>query len=124
MLNFAGNLLYGKIPEQICAVGSLVNFSLFDNYFTSVGPECRKIIKSGVLDVRKNCIRGLPEQRSAEECDSFFLKPRSCLHPSWFTFMPCEVQPSSESDGDPPVRRRTKRKLVSYAALSRHRLML
>lgn len=129
VLNFAGNLLYGNIPEEICKLRSLVNFSLSDNYFSSVGPECEKAIKSGVLDVRKNCIQGLPEQRSAAECAAFLLKPRSCLNSSSYNLLPCKVQPSSSDHerADNPTaqpQRRPKRKLVSYAALSRHRLML
>ncbi|PON40828.1 LRR domain containing protein [Parasponia andersonii] len=118
VLNFAGNLLYGKVPEVVCELGNLVNFSLSDNYFTYVGPQCRKLIEDGVLDVRNNCIHGLPDQRSLEECALFFLKPRSCLHPSWFTIIPCEVHAPQKRTSS---KRYSKRKLVSYAALSRHR---
>ena len=118
ILNFAGNLLYGTVPEVVCELGNLVNFSLADNYFTYVGHQCRKRIKDGVLDVRNNCIRGLPDQRSAEECALFFLKPRSCLHPSWFTIIPCAVHAPMNRTSP---KRYSRRKLVSYAALSRHR---
>ncbi|BFG41890.1 hypothetical protein CerSpe_281640 [Prunus speciosa] len=92
-LNFAGNFLYGKVPEVVCELGNLANLSLSNNYFTMVGPICRKLIKSGVLDLRKNCIRDLADQRSVEECASFSLHPRSCQHPESFSFMPCKVPP-------------------------------
>ncbi|ONH91701.1 hypothetical protein PRUPE_8G131300 [Prunus persica] len=110
-LNFAGNFLYGKVPEVVCELGNLANLSLSNNYFTMVGPICRKLIKSGVLDLRKNCIRDLADQRSVEECASFSSHPRSCLHPESFSFMPCKVPPKA------------KEHLDSYAAPSRHRLM-
>ncbi|XP_021823932.1 uncharacterized protein At4g06744-like [Prunus avium] len=92
-LNFAGNFLYGKVPEVVCELGNLANLSLSNNYFTMVGPICRKLIKSGVLDLRKNCIRDLADQRSVEEYASFSLHPRSCQHPESFSFMPCKVPP-------------------------------
>ncbi|XP_062104799.1 uncharacterized protein At4g06744-like [Humulus lupulus] len=121
VLNFAGNLLYGKVPEVICELGSLRNFSLSDNYFTYVGPHCRRLIRNGVLDVKNNCVAGLPDQRSAEECALFFLKPRSCLHPSWFTFIPCQAHSHATPLKHTSPNRHSKRKLLSYAALSRHR---
>lgn len=110
-LNFAGNLLYGKVPEVVCELGNLVNLSLSNNYFTSVGPICRKLIKNGVLDLRKNCIQHLADQRSVEECALFFVNPRSCPHPATFSLLPCKVPPKS------------KRHLVAdNAAFSKHRL--
>ncbi|XP_030486316.2 uncharacterized protein At4g06744 [Cannabis sativa] len=133
VLNFAGNLLYGKVPEVICELGMLNNFSLADNYFTYVGPHCRRLISNGVLDVKNNCIHGagLSDQRSIEECALFFMKPRSCLHPSWFTFLPCRSNPHDHDHGhdhSAPFKRpalphhpHSKRKLLSYDALSRHR---
>ncbi|XP_015892782.2 uncharacterized protein At4g06744 [Ziziphus jujuba] len=116
-LNFAGNLLYGKVPEVVCGLGNLVNLSLSDNYFTQAGPICREQIKRGVLDLRKNCIHDLADQRSVKECTEFFSQPRSCLRPSsTFNIIPCGVQPTK-----PPPRRGSRRKLlVSYAALSRN----
>ncbi|KAK4340206.1 hypothetical protein RND71_041668 [Anisodus tanguticus] len=66
-LNFAGNLLNGQVPEVICSLKNLVNFTLSYNYFTRVGPICRGLIKNGVLNVEKNCIFDLPNQRSFVE---------------------------------------------------------
>ncbi|KAK8939904.1 hypothetical protein KSP40_PGU017503 [Platanthera guangdongensis] len=74
-LNLAGNLLYGTVPDVVCRlakVGKLENLSLSENYFTWVGHSCWGLIQSGVLDVRRNCIFGLPEQRPAAECVWFF----------------------------------------------------
>ncbi|XP_058068777.1 uncharacterized protein At4g06744-like [Magnolia sinica] len=97
-LNFAGNKLYGQIPEVICKLGSLQNLSLSDNYFTSVGPICRKLIKKGVLDDRKNCILGRPKQRSPDECTAFFSKPLLCPFPSSYVTIPCKQTISSVED--------------------------
>ncbi|KAF3435446.1 hypothetical protein FNV43_RR22535 [Rhamnella rubrinervis] len=130
-LNFTGNLLYGQIPEVVCALWNLANLSLSDNYFTRAGPICRKQIRRGVVDVRKNCIRDLPDQRSVEECAVFFSQPRSCLRPSSFSIIPCDVHPTSKLSRQPPRRlmrsRRRTNLVTTYAALSnaalpRHRL--
>ncbi|XP_028781127.1 uncharacterized protein At4g06744-like [Neltuma alba] len=118
-LNLAGNLLYGQIPEAVCALGNLANLSLSDNYFTGVGPLCRKLIKRGVLDVRKNCIYGygVADQRPTKECFRFYMHPRACFNLASFNFMPCKVPPWRHTrDGRTPNRH-----LLSYSALSRAR---
>ncbi|XP_054788136.1 uncharacterized protein At4g06744-like isoform X1 [Prosopis cineraria] len=121
-LNLAGNLLYGQIPEVVCALGNLVNLSLSDNYFARVGPLCRKLIKRGVLDVRKNCIfgYGVSDQRPTEECFRFYMHPRSCFNPASFKFIPCKVSPWGHL---PRVGRTPNRHLLSYSALSRARIV-
>lgn len=100
-LNFAGNFLYGQVPEVLCELGNLANLSLSNNYFTRAGIACRKLIKKGVLDIRKNCIHDLADQRSVEECDLFFLHPRSCLLPETFTKIPCKAPPKSKRKSAP-----------------------
>ncbi|KAL2344771.1 hypothetical protein Fmac_006056 [Flemingia macrophylla] len=119
-LNLARNFLYGEVPEVVCALGNLANLSLSYNYFTKVGPLCKKLIQSGVLDVRKNCISGLPDQRSGKECMAFFLVPRTCTHPrpSSFNIVPCQIHHWTKP------QEKTKRHLLSYSALSRNRLVL
>ncbi|EXB56501.1 Uncharacterized protein L484_008882 [Morus notabilis] len=91
-LNFAGNLLYGMVPEVVCdELKNLANFSLSDNYFTYVGPLCRRLIERGVLDVRRNCIPDLPYQRSMEECGAFFSYPRRFCPYMWsYNHIPCQ----------------------------------
>ncbi|KAI3688959.1 hypothetical protein L2E82_46905 [Cichorium intybus] len=89
VLNFAGNLLYGMVPEVVCGMGNLANLSLSDNYFIQVGPICRGLMKKGVLDVRKNCIPGLPSQRPVRECATFFSKPRYCSYMQTYHYLPC-----------------------------------
>ncbi|KAF5448177.1 hypothetical protein F2P56_028733 [Juglans regia] len=130
-LNFAGNLLYGQVPEVVCELGSLLNLSLSDNYFTIIGPTCKKLVDSGVLDLRKNCILGLPEQRSAKDCWWFSLyhmsmSHRPCQYSMWYTtYIPCKAPPHPVHRGHhdhPRPKLGSKRKLLSYAALSRHRL--
>lgn len=122
-LSFAGNMLYGQVPEVVCGVWSLVNLSLSDNYFTSVGPICKKQITRGVVDVKRNCIRDLPDQRSEAECTEFFSRPRSCPRPESFSIIPCDAHTASSKRTSRPPRRRMRsrsgRNLITYAALSR-----
>ena len=42
LLNLARNQFYGEVPEAVCELPNLSNFSLSYNYFTQVGPKCRK----------------------------------------------------------------------------------
>ncbi|MCI09341.1 putative serine/threonine kinase plant-type protein [Trifolium medium] len=115
-LNFARNMLYGQVPEVVCALGNLANLSLSYNYFNRVGPLCKKLITSGVLDVSKNCIFYLPDQRSMQECAKFFARPRTCPRSGSFNVTPCQV-PTRGKPGN-------KRNLLSYSALERNRVVL
>ncbi|XP_071703000.1 uncharacterized protein At4g06744 [Rutidosis leptorrhynchoides] len=89
VINFAGNLLYGMVPEVVCAIPNLVNLSLSDNYFIQVGPICRSLMINGLLDVTKNCIPGLPGQRSLTECATFNAKRRYCSFMQTYHYLPC-----------------------------------
>ncbi|KAM3377236.1 hypothetical protein P3S68_009649 [Capsicum galapagoense] len=113
-LNFAGNLLYGQVPEVICSLRNLVNFTLSYNYFTKVGPLCRELIESGVLNVEGNCIVGLPNQRSTVECVLFRLQIKLCPLQKSFSIIPCNI--SKFRPHRPP---RAERHLISYSALSK-----
>lgn len=99
-LNLAHNLLYGDVPEDLCKLaftGHLMNLSLSYNYLTSLGPSCWELIKLGSkkLDVSKNCILWLPNQRSAEECWWFAKKPKTC---PWSSYTPCWGASSEQID--------------------------
>ncbi|KAF2321065.1 hypothetical protein GH714_033448 [Hevea brasiliensis] len=87
--NLAKNKFYGPVPEMVCKLPNLQNLPLSGNYFTQVGPECRKLIWLKRLDVRKNCILGLPNQRTAEQCREFFSKTRQCPNEESLTIVPC-----------------------------------
>ncbi|OAY65250.1 Uncharacterized protein ACMD2_16587, partial [Ananas comosus] len=91
-LNLADNKLYGEVPDVLCrlgspGVGNLMNLSLSDNYFTSLGPSCWALLKKGMLDVRKNCIPGVPDQRLPEECKLFQWQKKYC---PLNTYVPCQ----------------------------------
>ncbi|KAH9621025.1 hypothetical protein KSS87_002534, partial [Heliosperma pusillum] len=86
------NQFYGAVPELVCKLPLLIKLTLSNNYFTQVGPECMKLIRSKVLDVNNNCILGLPNQKSPEECARFFnrpSKPRTCPD-SNMNYIPCK----------------------------------
>ncbi|KAH7518019.1 uncharacterized protein At4g06744 [Ziziphus jujuba] len=113
-LNFANNQLYGKIPESVCKLPSLDKLTLENNYITDAGPECRKLIEKKVLNVKKNCIRDLPNQRSEAECNAFLKKPKYCDNDHTLTYIPCESKPYEQPippPASPPV---------TYGALSPH----
>nr|XP_029122172.1 uncharacterized protein At4g06744-like [Elaeis guineensis] len=90
-LNLAQNFLYGEVPDVVCRladVGHLANLSLSSNYFTWLGTSCWRLLERGILDVRKNCIRGLPDQRSPAECFWFLKQPKYC---PYFPHIPCRL---------------------------------
>uniref|UniRef100_A0ACD5YA58 Uncharacterized protein n=1 Tax=Avena sativa TaxID=4498 RepID=A0ACD5YA58_AVESA len=91
-LNLASNQLYGHVPDVLCLLaktGKLTNLSLSDNYFHSVGYHCLELVRSRVLDVRRNCIPGFPGQRSPIECAVFYADPRN--HCPFIPHIPCDL---------------------------------
>ncbi|KAI0502583.1 hypothetical protein KFK09_017537 [Dendrobium nobile] len=97
-LNLAVNKLYGEVPDALCRladVGRLLNLSLSQNYFTKIGPCCWGLIKKGVLDVRRNCIPGLPNQRSPAECAAFLARCPVC---PLTNYIPCKHMPLTGND--------------------------
>ncbi|KAK7362589.1 hypothetical protein VNO77_04706 [Canavalia gladiata] len=126
-LNLAHNKFYGAVPDIVCKLQSLRNngnLSLSDNYFNEIGPSCWSLIKSKVLDVSKNCIPGLPNQRSHQECYAFYCNKKSCPNPSSLYYIPCKPHwqqsastVSHHPTGSPPHP-------VTYNALKPHRLRL
>lgn len=89
IINFSSNELYGVVPEVLCEVPSLVNLTLSHNFFTKLGPKCRQLMDKNVLDMKGNCVPGLPHQRPEKECNDFSMTPRSCPNPSSYTLIPC-----------------------------------
>nr|POF03606.1 uncharacterized protein CFP56_73433 [Quercus suber] len=126
LLVLAQNQFYGEVPEAVCKLPNLSNFSLSYNYFTQVGPICRKLIDKKILDVRKNCILGLFNQRSKEECAAFFSKNKyhACPHPLSLKKVPCATNyhysgSLDASDNQPMAVAPSPR---SYDTLIPHRL--
>ncbi|XP_047337819.1 uncharacterized protein At4g06744-like [Impatiens glandulifera] len=102
-LNFRGNELYGAIPEVVCKLKSLRNATLTGNYFTEVGPICKSLIERKILHVDNNCIYGLPNQRSSEECHKFFSKPpKKCPKDFDQYWMPCSNDTHYTAPTSPP----------------------
>ncbi|CAI9286949.1 unnamed protein product [Lactuca saligna] len=125
LLNLANNKFYNGVPEPLCNLTELTNFTASYNYFTWVGPKCRELINKGVLDVKMNCIFYLPNQRSKADCAQFFLNPPSCAYEKSFRYVPCSkvysgnqleasnIQWDTPSPAPAPLMR-------SYGALSQH----
>lgn len=122
-LNLSCNHLYGPVPETVCVLPKLSALTLNNNYFTQVGPECRKLILKKKLDVRMNCILGLPSQRSPAECDAFFSKKVKCPNEKSMRYVPCKI---SQSNAEDPSKGSVTPEIApapspSYAALNRNR---
>ncbi|KAG6424710.1 hypothetical protein SASPL_115130 [Salvia splendens] len=113
-LNMSMNQLCGPVPEPLCRLPELVNLTLSDNYITQVGPACRKLIEKKVLDVGRNCILDLPNQKSKEMCAGFFHK-QPCREPANLNKIPCRFESGNEPK--PVVERKLTEKPRSYAAL-------
>jgi hypothetical protein len=91
-LNLAGNQLYGQVPDVVCLLaknGKLSNLSLSNNFFHSVGHHCMELVRSRVLDVRRNCIPGFPDQRPPLECAGFYADPSK--HCPFIPHIPCDL---------------------------------
>ncbi|KAA8536218.1 hypothetical protein F0562_028696 [Nyssa sinensis] len=121
LLNLAQNQFYGPVPEMVCNIPSLMNFSLSYNYFTEVGPICRKLIEKKVLDVKMNCILNLPMQRSAADCHAFFSKPKYCSNVKSLNWIPCSMD-NVHNNSQEPSDRKSATTPRSYDALIPHRL--
>lgn len=125
ILNLAVNKFYGPVPEMVCDLPRLANLSLSYNYFTQVGPECRKLIKKRILDVRMNCILDLPGQRSAADCAKFFSIKRTCPNERSLSYIPCRkggysssLETSDQQSMAPAAAP------ITYNALKPHKLRL
>ncbi|KAK1268670.1 hypothetical protein QJS04_geneDACA006369 [Acorus gramineus] len=120
-LNLAGNQLYGKVLEEVCALGSLQNLSLSDNYFTELGPTCQSLVGS-VVNVDKNCIPALPNQRSPAECHAFLARPKYCPTRWGPDNVPCKLPsqgtPVFEAPPPPPPPPALS---PAYSALVKHK---
>ncbi|CAD6265893.1 unnamed protein product [Miscanthus lutarioriparius] len=120
-LNLAGNRLYGEVPDALCKLaagpaGRLANLSLSGNYFTSIGPACAAMIKDGVLDVTKNCIPGLDNQRRPVECAAFLSQPKTMCRAS-STQVTCPAAASQNAAARGNRMARDYYSYVTYATL-------
>ncbi|GMJ05591.1 hypothetical protein HRI_004228300 [Hibiscus trionum] len=133
LLNLANNEFYGEVPEIVCQLPKLENLSLSSNYFTQVGPACRDLIMKKKLDVRKNCILDLPEQRSKADCAAFFSRKWTCERKESYKLVPCmngkhgngnnDRKSTEESDEESTVSSSSSSPSPrTYSALKPHRL--
>ncbi|CAM8937726.1 unnamed protein product [Rhodiola kirilowii] len=121
ILVLARNQFSGRIPDSLCTLPNLRNLSLSYNYYTEVGPECRKLITKKVLDVKMNCIYNLPKQRPVAECDNFFSsKMPPCSDPKSFFYIPCSQPYTSNAleSSDVEFRAPSSSSFTSYDHLS------
>lgn len=113
-LNLGENRLYGQVPDALCKLGRLANLTLAGNYFSSVGPACAALVKDGVLDVKRNCIPGLANQRAPAECASFMsqLPKESC--PAASAPVSCPAEAAADAKKMAPEGRAAAKDYASY----------
>ncbi|KAJ8544866.1 hypothetical protein K7X08_017449 [Anisodus acutangulus] len=125
LLNLTENLLYGEVPETLCKLNNLEKLTLSYNYFTQVGPECRKLIAENVLDVSMNCIIDADNQRKPDECEAFFLKRYIC--PDMKTLIhhvPCDIHKLSSKQNSVGRAQRAgaRARSTTYVAINKPHL--
>ncbi|KAB1202541.1 hypothetical protein CJ030_MR8G028967 [Morella rubra] len=115
-LDLSNNKLTGCLPYEI-GLPKIATF--FD-----VGPECRKLIRKKVLDIKMNCIIDLPEQRSKADCAAFYSEARypTCPNEKSLTKIPCKTtyysDPLGASADQPTVAASPP---LSYSSLIPHK---
>ncbi|GFY89975.1 hypothetical protein Acr_07g0001720 [Actinidia rufa] len=77
VLDFAKNQLTGAVPDSICTLPSLKNFTLADNFFKRVGKSCYSNSRL-VLNDKTNCLEQRPRQKSKAICLPVVTKPVDC----------------------------------------------
>lgn len=123
-LNLAHNKFYGTVPESVCVLSGIKNngnLSLAGNYFTKLEPACWSLLKSKILDVSNNCIPGLPNQRSKQECYEFQCKIKPCSNPQSLSYVPCKAHWGSKQN-NAPASQEMATEPVTYKSLKPHRL--
>ncbi|KQK00346.1 hypothetical protein BRADI_3g48770v3 [Brachypodium distachyon] len=112
-LNLGENRLYGQVPDALCKLGRLANLTLAGNYFSSVGPACSALVKDGVLDVKRNCIPGLANQRAPAECASFMSQPKASC-PAASAPVSCPAEAAADAKKMAPEGRAAAKDYASY----------
>lgn len=123
-LNLARNKFYGTVPESVCVLPGIRNngnLSLANNYFTALEPSCWSLLKSKILDVSGNCIPGLPNQKSKQECYAFQCKVKPCANAQSLKYVPCKTHWGQKQNTAPAEMAKEP---VTYKSLKPHHLRL
>jgi len=100
ILILAQNKFCGQVPKMVCKLPKIQNLTLDDNYFTKIGPACRKLVEKKVLTITNNCVKDMPQQRSKQECDEFYKKHRSCRNAYMQKHIPCNLKAMKKGGGE------------------------
>ncbi|OAY77645.1 Leucine-rich repeat extensin-like protein 4 [Ananas comosus] len=97
-LDVAHNLLSGQIPEAVCDLPHLQNFTYAYNFFTGEPPQCLRV---PAHDDRRNCLAYRPAQRTPRQCASFLSHPVDCAAFRCKPFVP-QLPPPPPPSPPPP----------------------
>lgn len=80
-LNLAHNYMSGNVPEGVCILPKLENFTYSYNFFCEEEGVCRNLTSKGVaFDDRRNCLPEKPLQRTKEQCNPVIEHPVDCYN--------------------------------------------
>ncbi|KAF2283244.1 hypothetical protein GH714_043596 [Hevea brasiliensis] len=75
----AHNMMSGLVPDGVCVLPSLSNFTFSYNFFCEEEGICMNLTSRGIaFDDRRNCLPEKPLQRSKEECNPVLEHPVDC----------------------------------------------
>ncbi|OAY77517.1 Pollen-specific leucine-rich repeat extensin-like protein 1 [Ananas comosus] len=99
VLDVSHNVLTGVVPEGLCRLPRLANFSFSYNYFKGEAEACTPVPRSEVLfDDKSNCLgSSRPNQKSAKECAPVISRPVDCSRSK------CSSSPSRSAPSPKPL---------------------
>lgn len=78
-LDVSHNTLTGFVPDGICKLPSLSNFTFSYNFFKGEAPSCQPPSRADItLDDTSNCLSDRPKQKSARTCLPVVSRPVDC----------------------------------------------
>ncbi|KAG6736416.1 hypothetical protein POTOM_060822 [Populus tomentosa] len=76
----AHNLMTGIVPQGVCILPNLANFTFSYNFFCEEEGICMNLTSKGIkYDDRRNCLPEKPLQRSQKECNDTLEHPVDCF---------------------------------------------
>ncbi|KAI3894526.1 hypothetical protein MKW92_023267 [Papaver armeniacum] len=102
ILDLSGNSLTGLVPEKVCKLPKLENFTFSDNFFNEESHLCVPSSNSNTyFDDSSNCFPVRPKQKTTKVCTSVVNNPVDCIKSN------CVASPLSSKNISPPDTTKT-----------------